>query len=418
MLTRKKLANEDGPGSVFKIKNLPSVLRMANSLANQLAYSAPSLTTESLVRAASRKAGLVARLPRHIEVALEVLCRSLRDDVPQLHWFGKMNQYNLIVTGLAEFMLVDEIFRNRPELNDVPLNNPVIITGLPRSGTTFLHRLLSCLEAAESIPLYRHIFPTPRRLPTRLIESTILFEPWRWASNVYDINAIHFVRPGLPDECNFGMRLTMCSPIYWSIAPTYNYLEWLMEQDMRETYQFYRKVLILHQMNAPDKRLTLKCPHHLSALPALNDALPEAHIIQTHRDPVETTPSECSLILALQAISVSELDWKKTVACNYNKVRTAAERCIDFSNSPAGKYVLHVDYRRLIQDPVELAAEVHRDLKLPWNENHSARVTQFCSANRQHKHGTHRYSLAQFGLSPEKIDSDFKAYREQFLFAS
>jgi hypothetical protein len=292
----------------FEARPLPAFLRAPNAIAAKLRITSPQLTPERLTRSASRRAGLAPNFPAHVEKALEVLCRSLHDEA-RLHWFGRTNLSSLIASGLTELLLIEDLFRREPSLADGELIAPLIVTGLPRSGTTFLHRLLSVPRAAEPVLLHRHLFPTSRRVPgSARIESEVLFHPWKVASRRQGMDAIHFVRPGLPDECNFGMRLGMRSMIFWATAPTYGYLEWLLEQDLREAYQLYRRTLLLHQARSPGKRLTLKCPHHLAWLPALSEALPEAHIVQTHRDPIEAVPSECKLILSLHALASHELN--------------------------------------------------------------------------------------------------------------
>jgi hypothetical protein len=399
----------------FELRPLPAFLRAPNAIAAKLRIEAPQLTPERLTRAASRRAGLPANFPAHVGEALEVLCRSLHDEA-RLHWFGRANLSNLIASGLTELLLIEEMFRRDPSLAESELVAPVIVTGLPRSGTTFLHRLLSVPSAAEPVLLHRHLFPTPRRIPgSGRIESELLFHPWKVASHRHGLDAIHFVRPDLPDECNFGMRLGMRSMIFWATAPTYGYLEWLLEQDLREAYQLYRRTLLLHQARSPGKRLTLKCPHHLAWLPALTEALPEAHIVQTHREPVEAVPSECKLILALHGLASRELNWRETVAHNHRKLDAFASRSIAFADSEPGQAIVHVDYRRLVREPVALAHEIHARLGLELDETDRAALERFHAQNPQHKHGKNHYSLAQFGLDAAQLDAEFAPYRERFL---
>jgi hypothetical protein len=398
----------------FDSQPLPGLLRAPNAIARKLDIGAPRLTPERLTRAASRRAGLRDQFPAHVEQALEQLCRSLHDEA-RLHWFGRINMSNLIVTGLAELLLVEDQFRRAPHLAEQPLVPPVIVTGLPRSGTTFLHRLLSATAAAEPVPLWRHFFPSPRRLPTARLEAELLFFPWRRASHSYGLDAIHLVRPGLPDECNFGMRLGMRSMIFWATAPTYGYLRWLLEQDLREAYQLYRRVLLLHQARRPGKRLTLKCPHHLAWLPALREALPEALIVQTHRDPVEAVPSECKLILSLHGLSTHDIDWEQTVAHNRRKIDTFARRSLAYDATEDGNSIMHVDYGRLVREPVALAREVHERFGLEFGPAEEATLARFSAENRQHKHGKNLYTLAQFGLDADDLRSGFADYCERFL---
>jgi hypothetical protein len=399
----------------YELRPLPAFLRAPNAIVAKLGIAAPLLTPERLTRAASRRAGLAPNFPAHVGEALEVLCRSLHDE-SRLHWFGRANQSSLMITGLAELLLIEDRFRRDPSLAERELVAPLIVTGLPRSGTTFLHRLLSVPEAAEPVLLHQHVFPTPRRIPSSgRIESELLFHPWKLASRRQGLDAIHYVRPDLPDECNFGMRLGMRSMIFWATAPTYGYLEWLLQQDLREAYQLYRRTLLLHQARTPGKRLVLKCPHHLAWLPALTEALPEALIIQTHREPLEAVPSECKLILALQGLATRELDWRNTVAHNHLKIREFAGRSITFADTEAGRAVVHVDYRRLVSEPVAVAHEIHARLGLPLDDADQAAFERFHAQNPQHKHGKNNYSLAQFGLDAAQLEAEFTPYRERFL---
>ncbi len=407
-------AGEPQTNTDFELQSPPPMLRGLNALVDKLGITAPKLTPEHLTRAASRRSGLPPVFSKHVEIGLEVLCRSLRDDA-KLHWFGRMNARHLIVTGLAELLLLEEIFRRNPELETVKLNPPLIVTGLPRSGTTFLHRLLASAEEAEPIPLYRHLFPTPRRLPTRLLEASAMFKAWKIISHGYNMDAMHVVHPKLPDECNLGMRLGMHSVFFWISAPVYGYLRWLLDQDMRETYQLYRRILILQQVQAPNKRLTLKCPSHLLSLSALHEALPEAQIVQTHRDPLEIVPNVCSMIVSLHGMGAAALDRQQSIAHNYLKLHAFAKRSVAFADTSAGKRIMHVDYRQLVQNPVQLACDVHDHFGLIWDAGDQSALENFFSANQQYKHGKHHYNMAQIGLDPKVVKSDFREYYERFL---
>jgi hypothetical protein len=399
----------------FEQVPLPTYLRAANRVAALAGSDASFFAPERIFADAARHAGLPEQFPEHVSEAVEVLCRSLRDEA-DLHWFGRSLQHNLLVTGLSAFLRVEKAFADDPTLENEPLVPPLIVTGLPRSGTTFLHRLLAAEPEATAVSLLQHTHPLPYKpLDYRWIEVGARFKPWRAAGAAYQMDAMHYVRPSLPDECNFGMRLAGRSMIYWAMAPAYSYIRWLLDQDLRETYQLYRKVLILHQRCAPGRRITLKCPHHLAWLPALQEALPEAMIVQTHRDPIETIPSECKLILSLQGITTRSLDWRRTVEGNVHKVRTFAERAVSAADAPQGDKIKHVDYRMLVADPLETVKEIHSHFGLPFTAAHDEALSQFAAGNRQHKHGQNTYSVEQFGHTTSGLAADFAAYRARFL---
>lgn len=399
----------------FTQRPLPWWLRAANSLAAPFGGGLAALSPPRLMAAAGRQAGLPPEFPPHVHDALEVLCGSLQNEAG-LHWFGVQNALTLLVTGLAAQLRIEHMFAQDPTLAEEPLIDPVVVIGLPRSGTTFLHRLLCATPDAVGVTLSEHTLPVQHgRLDTRKLEVKAKFLPWEWASAVYGLDAIHFVRPDLPDECNFGMRLAGRSMIYWATSCTPSYLRWLLDQDLKETYALYRKVLILHQRAHPGKRLTLKCPHHLAWMPSLVEALPEAHLVQTHRDPVQTVPSECSLVLSLQGLSTDTLDWRRTVDGNSHKVRTFAERTVRFADSPEGARIHHVDYKQLIADPAGLAREVNERAGFRFTEEDQASIEAFVAENRQHKRGRHRYDAAAFDLHPDALAEEFASYRERFI---
>ena len=398
----------------FPLRPLPLWLDAANRLAALVGSGHDALTPERLMADAARSAGLPPDFPPYVAETLDVLCASLRDEA-RLHWFGYMNVATLLRTGLASLLKVEQTFKERPELAKTPLRSPVFVLGLPRSGTTYLHRLLSAMPDAAPVAFYRHIYPLKGSWPDlRRARAEAEFLPWQLAGRAYALDSMHLVRPGLPDECNLGMRLGGRSMIYWATAPTYTYLRWLLSQDLRESYQLYRKVLILHQLEAPERRLTLKCPHHLAWLPALAEAIPEAHLVVTHRDPVEAVPSECKLVLSLQALSTRELDWRRTVEGNSLKIHTFSSRLVRFADGPQGGRLIQVPYQRLVKDPVGLVADIHAAVGAPFTAAHGARITSFAEENRQHKHGKNHYTAEQFGLSPARLAEEFGPYRERF----
>jgi len=169
------------------------------------------------------------------------------------------------------------------------------------------------------------------------------------------------------------------------------------------------------QAQAPEARLTLKCPHHLAWLPALARALPEACIIQTHRDPKDTLPSELKLQLSMHAMATDELDVDRLAGYIAYRARTLAERAVVFAESEEGRRVLHVSYADIVKDPVELVLRIRRHFGLETVASDEARLRAYAAANRQHRHGKNPYSLADFGLQPAGVDGEFAAYRRRFL---
>src|SRR5215831_8270977 len=112
----------------FALAPLPLYLRAANRIAGFVGADASLFQPENMFAAAARHARLPARFPTHVEEAVDVLCRSLRDEA-NLHWFGRMNAYNLLVTGLSSLLRVEQQFATDPTLAHEPLLPPLIVTG-------------------------------------------------------------------------------------------------------------------------------------------------------------------------------------------------------------------------------------------------------------------------------------------------
>lgn len=399
----------------FSLKPLPLWLRMTNRVAAVVNSGWDSLLPERLMTDAGAIAGLTPEFPAHVHEALHVLHASMRDET-DMHYLGVANMQTMLVTGLASLLRVEKMFADDPSLAREPLLSPVIVAGLPRSGTTFLHRMLCAVPDAVGVLMRDHFTPVPLdSLAYSKTAISLKFIPWLRASKVYGLDSMHYVRLHLPDECNLGMRLAGRSMIYWATTPTHSYLRWLLQQDLRESYQLYRKVLILHQRANPGKRLTLKCPHHLAWLPALTEAIPEAIIVQTHRNPVEAVPSECKLIVSLHGVSVKELDWRRSIESNHFKVRTYADRAVSFADTPAGKRAHHIDYEQLVRNPIDTAHQVYERAGLSFTEAHRTTLAGFAAENRQHKHGKNVYKLDDFGFDTQRLADEFAAYRERFL---
>lgn len=393
----------------------PLWLRIPNAALDHPSVRFRRLTPEQLTRYASKQAGLPPRFSAYVEEGLERLCRALSDEA-NLHWLGRENLWSMAGTGLAALLQIDEAFRQRPELEQVKLNRPLIVTGPLRSGTTFLHRLLCEVDDARPICLDEHLYPVSGRVPhLRRLRTWAKFLPWHAASNRFQLDAIHYVRPGLADECQMSLRQSMRSCIFWAMAPIPSYMQWLLEQDLEPSYQLYRRTLQFLQAQVPTARLTLKCPQHLAWLPTLTAALPEAHIVQTHRDPKQTLPSECKLQLSMHAMATDRLDIEKLVRYTGYRARILAERAVDFADHREGQRVLHVDYTDIVGRPIELALHIRRHFGLEVTSSVEQRMTRYANGNRQHKHGKNRYTLEDFGLRADQVDADFGRYRKRFL---
>lgn len=293
-----------------------------------------------------------------------------------------------------------------------------MVVGLPRSGTTHLHRLLALASDSVYIPMWEHFYPVPPKkgFDLRCLGLKIQFVFWKYFANRFGIDSVHFVRPDLPDECTFSLRFGGSTHLYWSMAPVYDYLDWLSTKStMEESYTTYRLVLQLLQARQPNKRIVLKCPSHALSLKMLTKVIPEACIVFTHRSPRALIGSEASLITRLQSTSAKDtIDWRRTAKSNAHKNFLYSKRMVEFSSQVPSPKVFHAPYTKLINEPIVLVEAIHKFFGLEITQTHQDSLSIYLSQNKQNSRGKHNYSPTNAGLTEREINEGLKDYVKFF----
>ncbi len=244
---------------------------------------------DDLLAAAERRTGLDDWGDPNFREALDALLRAL-EDFRDLTPLGVVTFGNMIRQAFINRLLF--VADSSPESE---LDSPVIITGLPRSGTTALHRLLALDPVFHAPPLWELLDPYSTRKPD--------LRRWRTTAQIAfknrllpDLDQKHFTRADTPEECTLLLANSLASSLFWDLAPLEGYLEWVQAADQRPVYEDYRRQLEILQTRHPGRRLLLKAPAHLGNLAVLHEVVPEAQLIQTHRDPtgVSSATAACA----------------------------------------------------------------------------------------------------------------------------
>ena len=248
-----------------------------------------SLDEQALCEAAMRATGLSDFGEPHFREGLRALLSSAEHDA-RLHFIGRVVLRQMIVNNLANRLLLVEARRSAPEVFQRPLLPPIIVLGLPRSGTTLLHRLLAADPAHRALEFWELLSPLPLRggiggaceLRRREIEKQFR----RRLGMVPDLDRKHFIRPDSPEECMWLQNSSFVSMSFWAVAPVYSYLDWYIPPGSQPGLRRIPALAAAAAAGDPRRRLTLKAPAHTGSLAALHRTLPDALLIQTHRDPV------------------------------------------------------------------------------------------------------------------------------------
>lgn len=370
----------------------------------------PSLDPDRLIAAARRKSNLQELGETFPWEALREAARAIEAN-KELHVFARVVLRRNLINSLVLRLRLEQARQGDPQLEQRPIRPPLIVCGLPRSGTTYLHRLLANLDDARPLLLWELLEPIPGPGPDQRLRTAErdLARLRRWVPASMD--AQHLVRPELPDECAYLMRAALAGTTFYTGPQEDNrYLDFSIERDMLPAYRDWRALLSL--LDVPGNRLVLKDPHHSANLPELFTVLPDALVVRTHRNPVEVVPSYHRLVASWLAIICRRLDLPRMVEDTTRTLAHMAARTVAADDDPRvpRDRVIDVDYRTLVQDPLAAVRGICRRFDIPWKDVYSGRLEQFTSRHRQRAHGDNPYCCEEYGQSKEDIAARFRSY--------
>ena len=372
-----------------------------------------SLDKDALEAAAAERIGVSDFGFDNYREGLTQLLTSAKEEA-NLNAYGEMVLSRLVLNALENRLTFVHAQKNSPELFAKALQPPLIVVGLPRTGTTHMHRLLASDSRHRAAPFWEVVSPLPRSsqdTPARREQRANEFlDLLGWS----DPDIAHHIEADLPEECRHMLSMTFESALFWDVASVYGYLEWYNAQDRRAKYREYADLLKALQKRQPDKRLVLKEPAHTDALDALLEAIPDALIVQTHRDPEDQCASWCSLNHKTRQIGTDDLEREPGTKANLDLLGAMVERNLRSRERHPGR-VYDVRYTDLVNDPIEVVKGIYRHYGLEYTSELSGSLERYVRENPQHKHGKHRYSLEDFGLSAEDIQRRFGRYAAEFL---
>lgn len=368
-------------------------------------------TVEDLHASATRATGLTDFGSDDYTDGLEVLLASYRNDA-QLTELGSKTQRAFLRGALTARLFAEAAWKRHPEHADVPVERPIFVTGLPRTGTTALHRLLTADPAHQGLELWLTEVPQPRP-PRATWADDPVFQAVQAAYERHHVEhpefmGVHYMSADMVEECWQLLRQSTRSISFECLAHLPSYSAWLAEQDWTPAYRRHRRLLQLIGLNDPGRRWVLKNPSHLFALDALFAVYPDALVVQTHRDPRTAMASMCSLaahatdgwsgLFRGEVIGRDQLDlWGRGLdAFQAERARHDPSRFHD------------VRYEDFVRDPLGTVEAIYAHFGLPLTGDARAAMKLLHSGSGAGRgRPSHRYTLADFGLTPSQVDARF-----------
>ena len=343
--------------------------------------------------------------------ALSVLLDSYRTEADFTELGSKMSRF-FLRNALVARLLSEASWKQYPQHVEVPITAPIFVTGLPRTGTTALHRLLCGDPRHQGLELWLAEFPQPRPPRETWPQNPVFAEldaRFKKAHNENpDFTGLHFMTADEVEECWQLLRQSVHSVSYESLAHVPSYAQWLSRQDWTRSYQRHRKNLQLIGLNDPEKRWVLKNPSHLFALDALFETYPDALVIQCHRPAETILASMCSLAqhttegwsnsFVGPTIGADALEsWSRGLK-RFKAVRA--------TQNPAQFY--DCDYFELIKDPIGTVRNIYDHFGIPFTDAAEAAIVRTDEESKQGPRAPkHTYSLADYGLTEDQVKEAF-----------
>ena len=316
---------------------------------------------------------------------------------------------------------VMDYLKKHPEVACERIQKPIVVTGFPRTGTTLLHNLLSAdpngrpllaWEAYQPVPSARE---KPGSVNPRLRYLARTFRGMRYlAPRLESLHALHADRP---EECTSLLRNSFIVGSADLFATVPSYKKWVRDQPreaFQEAYEFYHLQLRVLQHQRAEGHWVLKSPAHFPFLDILLEELDTASVVVTHRDPAKVVPSACSLVSVFRGMASEKLDALALGSQILESFERQQERILDMYERLPRARVLDVRYDDLVSDPLNVVRGIYDHFGQEMPDEMAARIADWLARNPQHKHGPHRYTPEQFGLTAEEIRSTMRPYCERF----
>ncbi|MET0364404.1 MAG: sulfotransferase [Sphingobium sp.] len=350
---------------------------------------------------------------------LKVLLQSMDYD-PHFSERGRRAAWGQIVGVLRSRASAIRSMKDHPGFDARAIASPVVITGVPRTGTTALFRLMAVDPRFQGLQSWLLDAPMPRppierwadypqfRKSVELLEARHAAAPQRRAAHHVAAEEVH--------ECCMLLRHGFVSNLWtcgWSAA---SYDAWWQGQSEAPAYAYFRKCVQLIGANEPDRRWLLKNPGHIANLDLLFAVFPDAKVIQTHRDPAKAVPSLVSLLMGMHPVmEEGRADQRAAIMLEREVAKWAdAVRRAEAVKARHPGQVMDVAHRDFHGAPMQVLDRIYAFIGMGISDETRAGFARRIEERPELQHGAHRYDVTDFGMTADQVRAPFADYVARF----
>jgi Sulfotransferase family len=330
-----------------------------------------------------------------------------------------------IASALADRLQLVQYLKTNPAAHDETIEVACAVIGLPRTGSTMVHRLLSSSPKLAALYWWETAFPlpmpgesltdpTPRQEAAKGFVHYLLNE---WP----DFESIDPMDAMAVNEEVVLLDRTFLSTTYDSMMPIHDYGTWQADQDHAPAYRDLERCMKAIQFQRvqrglPRRPWVFKTPHHvLGGIGGLLSVWPEVKLIMTHRDVAQVLPSYCSMCASLSISTSTTYAREKEGAHWTRRFKTGLERLMTLRETLTADKLIDIRYDETVSDPIGVAERLMAAIGHPADDMDRAAFAACMAENARENRPRHKYAAEEFGLDPAQIAKDFAFYHGRYL---
>jgi len=375
-------------------------------------------STAEIIEQAQLHTGLTDFGDESFEEPLEVLTKGYRDEA-SLGVFGRIAARWDTLRFLCNLLMLRAAEQESSAVLQESIEQPIFITGMPRSGTTFLHNLLMQDRANLAVLCWETIYPcqapNARHVASDTLSARVQRQLNSFAWFAPGIRRVHRLNATSPQECTEILAHVFQSLRFDTTHRVPSYRRWLDNVGHRAAYRFHRRFLQHLQYRKGPGRWILKSPDHVFALDAIRDLYPDARFIFMHRNPLEVLPSVAQLTEILRRPFTRHVDRREIGRQVSERLGLGAEILLAAAGQASSHTVAHLNFDSLVRNPSGAVAALYERFGLTFSDSFAERLRRVI-AEWPGRYSRNRVSLEEFGLSAETERDRFGAYIDHFGF--
>ena len=397
------------------------VLSRGQEIARAQAEANPvTLSVDAILTAARAETGLDDFGAEDFVGRLQVMIEAIDEDA-EIHEMRRADLLRMWSRFAKYRLRVEDLVKRHPEILQIEMRDPIIVTGLPRSGTTHLVSVLSADKRLRSLPWWEAIAPIPTDAdsPTEVD----LNPRWRRAQagwELYDrllphMAAMHeFSTDHISEDIEL-QGLDFSSYLLEWLAYVPRWRDYYLSHDQTSTYAYLRKVMQVLSFLSGPKRWVIKCPQHMEQLRVLWKTFPQGTFVLTHRDPVASIQSAITATCYYDRLHRKSVNLPQRADYWIDRYKKLLTRCVEQRSALPASQSIDLYYGVWTKNPDDALDEIYKCAGLPLTQETRQLLHQYVVDHPEGAHGKVVYNLRRdFGISAAELRQEFRFYLDRF----